>query len=198
VKNGLRRLVLLVAALAAFAGVFSPDALAVGGDYVFAGGSSKERSQVRAALEVSEFDWNVVPEQVTIHLAPGIDSHAFPRHIWLDSNLLAAGIFAWAVVQDEYAHQVDYLLFDDSTRARLNLALGGKAWCHSHTPGLRHSEYGCERFASTLVWSFWPSRQNSYRPRNATDEAAAMPARQFRALVSTVLDRSVSAVAEIQ
>ena len=46
-------------------------ALAKGGRYVFDGGTQVERTQVRAALEASTFDWNIVPGQITIHLQQG-------------------------------------------------------------------------------------------------------------------------------
>lgn len=183
------RLLLALAAALAFAG----PAHAIGGNYQIVGGTPIEHAQVHGALAASRFDWSVVPGRVTIRIAGGVDSHALPGTIWLDSDLLRAGIFSWAIVQDEYAHQVDLLLFDEGTRARLNAQLGGKAWCHSSRPGLRHSDYGCERFASTLVWSFWPSRQNAYRPRSAGDESGAMPPHRFRALVQSVLAQRLAA-----
>lgn len=174
---------------------FAPSALAAGGNYRIVGGSSAERTQVKRALDASRFDWGVVPHQVTIHIRPGVDSHAVPAQIFLDRDLLGAGIFSWAVVQDEYAHQVDFLLFDDEVRARLNAALGGRAWCHRSAPGLPHSSYGCERFASTLVWAYWPSRHNAYRPRSGRDEAAAMPPARFRSLVQQVVEQRLSVFA---
>ena len=173
----------------------APTAFAAGGDYRIVGGTAREQQQVRAALDASSFDWSVVPRQVTIHIRPGVDSHAVPGQIYLDRDLLAAGIFSWAVVQDEYAHQVDFLLLDEAARAHLNAALGGKAWCHAHAPGLPHSAYGCERFASTLVWAYWPSRHNAYRPRSARDEAAAMSPKRFRALVQSVVSQRLTVFA---
>jgi hypothetical protein len=169
--------------------------LAVGGQYAFVGGTGWERTQVRRALDVSSFDWNVIPGRVTIHLARGVDSRSEPGHVWIDRDLLRAGSFAWAVVQDEFAHQIDFALFDDETRARLTAALGGKAWCGSHAPGLRHSDYGCERFTSTFVWAYWPSKLNAYRPESRADEAAAMPARNFRKLVDSLLAERLAAFA---
>jgi hypothetical protein len=178
---------LLIALLASLA--FSAPAYAGGGNYLFDGGTPKQQAEVRKALNASSFDWSVVPEQVTIHVVPsGLEySQARPGHIWLDANLLSAGRFSWAVVQDEYAHQVDFSLFDDETRARLATALGASVWCHSTLPGLNHSAYGCERFASTLVWSYWQSAHNSYRPASAKDEAAAMAPAKFRALLGSLL-----------
>src|SRR6266849_1334883 len=82
-------------------------ALAGGGNYVFAGGTPKQQSQVRSALEASAFNWNLVSAQITIHIAPGINSEATTGDIWLDANLLNAGRFSWGIVQHEYAHQVD-------------------------------------------------------------------------------------------
>ena len=181
---------LLVASIAALA--LTGNAYAKGGNYIFDGGTAKEQKQVRSALNASSFDWSVVPAQITIHVRKGIGSHATRGHVWLDSELLASGRFGWATVQDEYAHQVDFFLFDPATRAQLNGALGGRDWCY-RVGGLNHSDYGCERFASTLVWAYWPSRENAYRPRSKNDESAAMAPAKFRALVGQLLAQRVVA-----
>lgn len=173
----------VLAGLLAFAG----DASARGGDYAIQGGSERHQAQVRLALEASAFDWDVVPGRVTIHLVRGVRPFAMPRHIWLDPALLEAGMFSWAVVQDEYAHQVDFLVLTPFQREVLRQALGATVWCHADRPGLPHAAYGCERFTSTLVWAYWPVRQNAYRPRNARDEAAAMRPAPFRSLVGRLL-----------
>jgi hypothetical protein len=180
---------LLLAAL-----VLPGHALAGGGNYRLDGGSSRERAQVGRALAASTFDWDVVPGRVAVHLVQGVISHSTPGDIWLDTDLLNAGVFSWAIVQDEFAHQVDFLLFDDATRDRMNVALGGQAWCHEARPGLQHAQYGCERFASTLVWSFWPSKLNSYRPKGRHDESAAMAPERFRALVAVVVFERLTAL----
>src|SRR5438105_233781 len=109
---------------------FCPPASALGGRYVFDGGTAAERTQVGAALGASAFDWSLVPGQITIHIARGATSTAAPGEIWLDANLLDAGNFSWGVVQHEYAHEVDFLLLDDRTRAKLLRVLGGTTWCH--------------------------------------------------------------------
>ena len=178
---------LVVVALGALA--ISGVANAAGGNYVFDGGTPQQQAQVRSALNASSFDWNLVPAQVTIHLAPGTDSFAERGHIYIDSDVLAAGRFAWAIVQDEYAHQVDFFLFDEATRASLNKQLGGKDWCYGVT-GFAHSQYGCERFASTLVWSYWPSKHNAYKPTSKNDEAAAMAPAKFRGLMNQLVGAS--------
>jgi hypothetical protein len=166
------------------------EAAAVGGRYTVLGGTPAHRAQVRAALNASAFDWSRVPARITIHVAPGAHPHAVPGHIWLDESLLASGRFSWAIVQHEYAHQVDFFLLDPASRAFLNAALGGLDWCGAVT-GLHHAAYGCERFASTLAWAYWPSPHNALRPDEGNDEAAAMPAPEFRSLLSTLLvDRS--------
>ena len=174
-------LVLMLSSLAV-----AGTAQAAGGNYVFDGGTPRQQAEVRSALEASSFDWNLVPAQITIHVRRGIDSYAQPGHIWLDGALLDAGRFSWAVVQDEYAHQVDFLLFNETTRATLVKELGAADWCYG-VAGLAHSQYGCERFASTLVWSFWQSPDNSYRPRSAQDESAAMSPAKFRARLASLL-----------
>jgi hypothetical protein len=182
----MRRLLLLASALLALA--VPGQALARGGDYSVDGGTQAQQAQVRKALDASAFDWGVIPGRVTVHIGAVGVSHARPGHVYLDGGLLNAGRFAWATVQDEFAHQVDFLLFDDATRAQLTRALGARDWCYG-VQGLAHHEYGCERFASTLVWAFWPSKDNAYRPANPNDESAAMAPARFRALVSGLLRR---------
>ena len=174
-------LLLLVAAIA------SGRADAARAAYFIEGGTSADRAQVASALDASSFDWSVLAGRVSVHLVRGVDSYSQPGHVWLNTSLLRAGSFSWAIVQDEFAHQIDFLLFDDGTRQTLRAALGAKAWCHTDSPGLRHRDYGCERFASTLVWAFWPSKHNAYRPTSSSDESAAMPPQQFRTLVTGLL-----------
>lgn len=156
------------------------------GGYLFDGGSRSERQTVTAALNASTFDWSRVPGPVTIHIVRGETSRAIPHEIWLDADLLDAGEFSWGTVQHEYAHQVDFLLLDDQQRATLLHELGGRDWCYD-VPGLRHEQYGCERFASTLAWSFWPSRHNTLRPDGPRDESGAMAPAKFRKLVATLI-----------
>jgi hypothetical protein len=164
----------------------APVAQAAGGTYTVEGGTARHATQIRAALDASSFDWGLVPAPITIHVKDGVTSSATPGHIWLNPSLMAAGIFSWATIQDEYAHQVDFFLFDNETRARLTRVLGGSAWCRE-IPGLRHSAYGCERFASTLVWAYWPSRSNAYKPASTRDESAAMAPAAFRTLMGSLL-----------
>jgi hypothetical protein len=175
----------LMAVLAA-AVVLPASAQAAGGDYVFDGASRTERSTVRAALNASSFDWNVVPKQVTVHVGHYGVSHATPGHVWLDRDLLASGRFAWATVMDEYAHQVDFFVLDPARRTLLQQRLGASAWCYE-VSGLAHSAHGCERFASMIAWAYWPSKDNAYRPASSSDESAAMPPAEFRTLLSTVV-----------
>jgi hypothetical protein len=170
-------LLALIAVLAAGCG---------GGNYVFDGGTPQQRSTVRAALDASSFDWSLIPAQVTIHIVHGHASAATAGEIWLDPDLLNARRFAWGTIQHEYAHQVDFFLLDDAKRAQLQSALGGSNWCYG-VPGLQHSEYGCERFASTLAWSYWQSSQNAMRPSSPQDESAAMAPRAFRDLLARLL-----------
>jgi hypothetical protein len=177
-----------VIAAACAAAVAAPGAGARGGAYVFEGGSAYQRAQVVAALEASSFDWSIVPARVVVHIGRGFSSEAAPGEIWLDGGLLDAGTFASGLVQHEYAHEVDFFLFDESARTLLLELLGGEAWCEE-PHGLRHSDYGCERFASTLAWAYWPSPRNCLKPTRSDDESAALPPRAFRALVSTLLAR---------
>jgi hypothetical protein len=157
-----------------------------GGNYLLVGGTKTERHAVVAALEASSFHWDLVPRRIIINIVRGEDSHAIPGELWLDADLLDAGVFAWGVVQHEYAHQVDFLVLSNEQRGVLLRALGGSAWC-SEVPGLTHADYGCERFASTLAWSYWPSPDNCMRPETSGDESAALPPSQFRALIESML-----------
>jgi hypothetical protein len=182
----LRPLRILLAALACLL-VTAGTARAAGGSYVFDGGTPSQRAQVHAALEASAFDWSLVPGTVTIHIARAIESEALPGEIWLDADLLDSGRFAWGVVQHEYAHQVDFLLLTSAARAELAAALGGSDWCDSARHDIAHSAHGCERFASTLAWAYWPARDNCMRPESRTDEAAAMAPAAFRKLLARLI-----------
>ena len=174
------------AAAVAAALVLPATALAAGGNYSFDGATAVERATVRAALDTSAFDWDLVPQRVTIHVGEVGTSHARPGHIWLDRGLLATGRFAWATVMDEYAHQVDFAVLDPFRRSILQQRLGASAWCYE-VSGLAHGSYGCERFSSMVAWAYWPSRESSYRPDSPDDESAAMPAHEFRRLLSTLV-----------
>jgi hypothetical protein len=162
-------------------------AQAAAGGYSFDGGSARERAVVHAALGVSTFDWSLVPAHVTIHITRGGGSYSTPGEIWLSEKLLSRGRAAWGVVQHEYAHQVDFFLFDAKIRTSLNRALGGKSWWPGRAgEQFRHSQYGAERFASTLAWAYWPSRQNTLF-RYAHTEATAMPPARFRTMLSDLV-----------
>jgi hypothetical protein len=176
-----------VALLCALVGLAVPaGASAGGGRYTLTGGTRAERQTVVSALEASSFDWSLVRTRITIEIVRGLDSQAIPGKIWLDADLLDAGTFSWGVVQHEYAHQVDYALFDDTLRSRLLPLLGGNAWCYTSVV-LPHGAYGCERFASTLAWSYWPSPNNCLKPDWAGDESSALPPQRFRALLDSLL-----------
>ena len=186
----LRRITpIAVAALMVLA--WAGSASARGGKYVFDGGTLKQQAQVRVALAVSSFNWSIVPTTVTIHLHKGTGTYAMPGEIWLDTDLVSSGTFAWGPIQHEYAHQVDFFLLNDGQRTRLNGLLGGKVW--SHTPGTAarhgpdHTSLGAEHFASTLAWSYWQSPANSLKPTSKKDESAAMAPGKFRALLAQML-----------
>jgi hypothetical protein len=166
--------------------MLAPQAAASGGHYAFSGGTRYERAQVRQALRVSAFNWSLVEQPITVRIAPGLASSATPGRISLDAHLLDAGVFSWGVVQHENAHQVDFSLLDDESRALIAANLGGQTWFHD-VEGLPHARFGCERFASTLAWAYWPSAQNSMRPLSSADEAAAIKPSRFRSLLRAVL-----------
>jgi hypothetical protein len=180
-------LIAIVLALSS-SGIWACAALAGGGNYVFDGGTPAEQQQVRLALQASTFNWSIVPGVITITIAPGTPvDEAEPGQIWLDANLLDSGSFSWGVVQHEYAHEVDFELFDAATRALLDAALHGTVWCYADNPSLAHNQYGCERFASTLAWAFWPSAENCMRPALIGGESAALAPAAFRALILQIL-----------
>lgn len=184
----------LFAAVAFFVlAIVQPEATAAArGGYSFDGGTPLERATVRSALAASAFDWNVISGHVTVHIKAG-GCDAAKGQIWLDPGMLAYGRDAWGVIQHEFAHQVDFFVFDNQTRLKLTRLLGAKAWW----PGdesFRHDEYGAERFASTLAWAYWPSPHNILF-RYAHAEATAMPVLKFRRLMDALIEHR-SAVSE--
>jgi hypothetical protein len=161
--------------------------------YSIDGGTPAEHATVRTGLAASSFPWEIVPADVRIHIEAGVLSHAVPGEIWLDSHLLDAGRFSWAIVQHEFAHQVDFFLLNDSERTLLATRLGGSSWWSSTRyalapdGSLAHGALTAERFASTLTWAYWPCRANVLRPESPGDESAALPPAKFRALLASVL-----------
>jgi hypothetical protein len=179
-----RAILILVSATCFFA--FAQSAFAGGGSYAFSGGTPREQETVHSALEASSFSWGLIPRTISIHIGAFGNSYSTYGNVYLDASLLDSGRFAWGVVQHELAHQVDFFLFDDAKRAQMLQLLGGKDWCYS-VSGLEHSDHGCERFASTLAWAYWQSPDNSMKPSGPNDEAGAMPAAQFRAVLTQLI-----------
>lgn len=175
----------LLASTALAALALTGNALAGGGSYTFSGGTPAEQANVRKALEASAFPWSVVPAQIKIRMAPGFASQASRGTIWLDSDLVDAGQFAWGTIQHEYAHQVDFFLLDEVKRAALAPQLGGITWWQTGTT--KHGNLTSERFASTLAWSYWPNTANSMKPESSNDESAAMEPAKFRTLLTQTL-----------
>lgn len=173
------------ALLAAFA--FAGQAHAAGGTYVFEGGTQKQQREVNRALQASSFNWSLVSGTVTIHIGPVGTSYATAGNVFLDGDLLNAGRFAWGIVQHEYAHQVDFLLLDAAKREALKTALGTSAWCYEDAAVRDHGAQGCERFASTLAWSYWQTADNSMKPAGRNDESGAIAPAKFRALLGALL-----------
>jgi hypothetical protein len=183
----LLRRILLLAAL--FALLVPATARAAGGNYVFDGGTPQQQAEVVAALDASVFDWSIVPVRVTIHITPGAAMEATPGGIWVDPSLLVAGRFAWGPIQHEYAHQVDFFLLDDVQRQALMATLGGATWWGGAT--VPHGNRAAERFASTVAWAYWQSKDNSLRPTSRRDEAGAVRPLVLRALLARVLGATV-------
>lgn len=181
-----RILVLVLAAGAALA--LSATAFAHGGNVVFDGGTAAEQANVRAALDASAFDWNVLPKPVTVHIGSFPDGgDAAPGNVSVDAALLDSGRFAWGVVQHEFGHEVDFMLLGDAERAQLLKALGGATWWYADDSTLAHARYGCERFASTLAWAYWPTADNSMAPAQIAGESGGMAPAAFRALLAGML-----------
>ena len=111
-----------------------------------------------------------------------------PRHPATcgSTQISCAPALLWGVVLHEYGHQVDFLLLEPAQRDRFHSLLGGEEW-FPVTPSLPHDAYGCERFASTFAWSYWPSPANSMKPNGPGDESSAMRPRQFRLVLDEVL-----------
>jgi hypothetical protein len=185
----MRRRLCIVLLLASAA--ISPGAAAAA--YSIDGGTPAEHATVQMGLAASSFPWQVVPARVRIHIQAGVISHAVPGEIWLDSHLLDAGRFSWAIVQHEFAHQVDFFLLNDSERVDLTARLGGISWWSTTRYALApdgsiaHGALTAERFASTLTWAYWPCGANVLRPESPGDESAALPPAQFRALLASLL-----------
>jgi hypothetical protein len=185
-SESVARLLRLVFLSFSLALVFSAPALAGGGNYVFAGGTAPQQAQVRDALNASSFNWSLIPQQVTIHIAPGTGSMAIPGCIWIDADLLNSGKFAWGVIQHEYAHQLDFLVLDDTKRATLAQGLGGSAWWETGVVPAAHDQLTSERFASMVSWAFWQSSDNIMKP-SSNDESGSMAPTAFRTLLAQVL-----------
>ena len=120
---------------------------------------------------------------MVVHIQRDVASSAARNQIWLDANLLDAGRFAWGVVQHEYAHEVDFALLTDATRAQLHTPLGGAAWWG--TEG--HSTLDSERFADLVAWAYWSSADNVMKPQSAQDEGGQVTPAVFRAALAAIL-----------
>jgi hypothetical protein len=171
--------------LLAASAIAAGSASAKGGSYLFAGGTKAQQGTVKAALDASAFDWSLVPARITIHIGHYSVSEASKGELWLDKDLLNAGIYSWGVVQHEYGHEVDYYMLTDPLRVTIKSYLGGKSWYQ--TGGISHGDLTAERFASTVAWAYWPSPYNVMKPTSKSDEAAHMAPAAFRQLLTQQL-----------
>jgi hypothetical protein len=176
-----------IAVLASLA--LAGTAQAAGGNYVIEGGSPEAQATVRAALDASWFDFSRVSNEITIKILRCGCAGAKPGLIVLDEDVVTntslSEKYAWGLIQHEFAHQVDFFLFQQADRTAIRSVLGGKDWCYE-LRGLAHDDHGCERFAEVFAWAFWPTRHNIQR-LDARDLAPRMKARRFRALVNRLL-----------
>ena len=131
----------LLAALASLA--LAGTAQAAGGNYVIQGGSPEAQATVRSALDASRFDFSRIPDQITIRISRCGCAGARPGLIVLDQDVVLdtslGAKYSWGLIQHEYAHQVDYLLFQDSDRSAILRRLGGNDWCYE-SEGLAHRQ----------------------------------------------------------
>jgi hypothetical protein len=185
------RLLAAVVGVSALVLPLAQRAAAGGGNYTITGGTAAEQATVRDALDASSFDWSILPQTIQVTIQPGAGDSATPGSVALDPQLLDMGTFSWAIVQHEFAHQIDFYLLNDADRAQLAQAIGGTQWYPSGAT-LPHSAYSCERFASLVAWAYWPSPENSLRPHSPADEAGGMAASAFRTLLSGMLNDSTS------
>jgi hypothetical protein len=164
-------------------------AQAAGGNYVVEGGSPEAQATVRAALDASWFDFSRISDRIIVRITHCGCTGAKPGVIVLDEDVILdtslGAKYAWGLIQHEYAHQVDFFLFQNDDRAALRRILGGKDWCYE-TSGLRHDDHGCERFAEVFSWAFWPTRDNVQRD-DARGVAPKMKAWRFRSIVNRLL-----------
>lgn len=187
-----------IATAVAALSVTTAPALAGGGRYVFDGGTPEQQAQVKRGLDVSAFNWGVVPTTITIHIVSAASALTLPNaetygpvagyagrgEIWIAGEPLDWGARGWSVIQHEYAHEVDLFLLDDAKRAQLMQLLGGTRW--SFDAQLAHSDYSGERFASMLSWTFWPDAANFNGPRFNKDvgSMANLDPRGFQTLLA--------------
>jgi hypothetical protein len=156
---------------------------------VIEGGSPETQETVRAALNASSFDFNRVPAQITIKISRCGCAGARPGVIVLDEAVLSdtslGSRYSSGIIQHEYAHQIDYFLFQKSDRAAVRRTLGGQDWCYE-VARLGHDEHGCERFADVFSWAFWPAKGNMLRAE-AKAIAPKMTPKKLRAFVNRLL-----------
>jgi hypothetical protein len=184
------RLLAAVVGVSALVLPLAQRAAAGGGNYTITGGTAAEQATVRAALDASSFDWSLLP-QIQVSIQPGGGDSATSGRVALDPQVLDMGTFSWAIVQHEFAHQIDFYLLNNPERAQLAQAIGGVEWFPSDG-ALPHAAYTCERFASLVSWAYWPSAENSLRPSSPADEAGGMAPAAFRALLSGMLNDSTT------
>jgi hypothetical protein len=183
----IRRFILVLLAASSAMFCLSGTAFAAGGSYTFQGGTPFEQQQVRSALAASSFNYGIIPETIIVTIAPLPSSEAIPGQIFLDPSLLDSGQFSWGTILHEFAHEVDFELLNDADHAQLETALGGTAWCYGDNPSLQHNQYGCERFASTIAWAYWPNANNCMKPSMIAGESGGMAPAAFRALIASML-----------
>ena len=189
--------ILIPAVLLALA--LAPPALAKGGHYAFDGATPAQQDTIRKALDASLFDWSLVPWTVVVHVSTAAPTaHTNRGEIWINPTVLGQGQASWTVVQHEYAHQVDFAFLTASDHATLLPVLGGKLWWLSLATGYRHDEYGAERFASTLAWSYSQDLGKPDAAPQPGSESAAMAPPAFRAMLrSLLLSRGITAAAAL-
>jgi hypothetical protein len=169
-------------ATCAVALTLAAPALASGGHYTVDGGTEFEQAQVRLALDVSKFDFDQVPDLIRIHIQPGETTESLPGDIWVGADWFKLTPTTWGFIQHEYAHQLDFFVLTAAQRAEAATLLGASRW--DFDGELAHEDYGAERFASLLAYTFWPERTSAESPELDADTRAALANTTIRAFQS--------------
>ena len=141
----------------------------------------RQQATVRAALEVSSFDWSVLPARSSS--TSRRSAAPTPRPATSTSTARCSTPAASRGASSSTSSHTRSTSSSSTTRsARRSTQRSAAATGATASPGLAHSAYGCERFASELAWAYWPSADNSMSPaathgESGGDAGGAVPQR---------------------